>query len=60
METSCGRVNLRGGGGQPKGGHALTVFYQQREGREAGLDGQYGDRGGYKTVGAPSLDAPPE
>ena len=26
METPCGRVDLWGGGGQPKGGHALTVF----------------------------------
>ena len=40
MESSGGWVDLRGGGGEPKGGHALAVFYQKRKGREAGLDGQ--------------------
>ena len=28
MESPCGWVYLWGGGGQPKGGHALTVLYQ--------------------------------
>ena len=60
VESACGRVYLRGGGGHPKGGHALAMLYQKWEGREAGFDGQYGDRGGYKAVGDPSLNAPPE
>ena len=60
MEPSSGWVDLRGGGGQPKGGHALAVFYQKRKGREACLDGQNGDRGGGKTVGDPSVDVSPE
>ena len=27
VESARGRVDLRGGRGQPKGGHALAVFY---------------------------------
>ena len=27
MEAPGGWVDLRGGGGKPKGGHALTMFY---------------------------------
>ena len=27
VESACGRVYLWGGGGQPKGGHALTMLY---------------------------------
>ena len=60
VEPACSRVYLRGGGGQPEGGHALAMLYQQWKGWEAGLNGQYGDRGGHKTVGDPSLNAPPE
>ena len=60
VESACGRVYLQGGGGQPKGGHALTMIYQQWEGRKADFDGQYGNRGGYKAVCDPSLNAPPE
>ena len=60
VESPCGRVYLRGGGSQPMGGHALSMLYQQWEGREAGFDGQYGNRGGYKAVCDPSLNAPPE
>ena len=60
VESACGRVYPRGGGGQSKGGHALTMLYQKWEGREAGFNGQYGDRGGHKAVGDPSLNAPPE
>ena len=30
VESACSRVYLRGGGGQPKGGHALAMLHQQR------------------------------
>ena len=60
MEPSGGRVDLRGGGGEPKGSHSLTMFYQERKGREAGLDGQHGDRSRGKAIGDPSVYAPPE
>ena len=39
MEASSSRVNFRGGGGQPEGGHALAVFHQEWERGETGLDG---------------------
>ena len=57
MKSTGSWVDLRGGGGEPKGGHALAMFYQQREGPEAGLNGQDGDRGRGKAVGDPSVDA---
>ena len=60
MEPAGGRVDLGGGGGQPKGGHGLAMFDQQWAGREAGLDGQYGDRSGGEAVGDPSVHTPPE
>ena len=60
MEPSGGWVELRGGGGEPKGGHALAMLYQERKGWEAGLHSQDGDRSTGKAVGDPSMDAPPE
>ena len=60
VEPPGGWVDLRGGGGQPKGGHALSVFYKEWKGREAGLDGQHSDRGRGKAVGDPSMDSSPE
>ena len=49
-----------GRGGQSECGHALPVIYKQGKGREAGLYGQYGDRGGGEAIGDPSLDPSPE
>ena len=60
VEPSGGWVDLRGGGGQSESGHALAVFHQEREGREAGLHGQDGDRSRGEAAGDPSLDASPE
>ena len=60
MEPTSRQVYPWGGGGQPKGGHVLAMFNWQWEGREAGFDAQYGDRGGEKAVGNPSVHLPPE
>ena len=60
VEATGGWVDLRGGRGKPEGGHALTMFYQERKGQEAGLDGQDDNWSRRKAVGDPSLDASPE
>ena len=60
MEASRSRVDLRGRGGQPQGGHALAMFQQEWEGGETGLDGQNGDRGGVEAVRDPPLNLSPE
>ena len=60
VETSSGRVDFGGGGGQSEGGHALAVLHQKRQGGQTGLDGQNGDRGGGEAVRDPPLDASPE
>ena len=60
MKPTSSWVDLRGGGGQSEGGHALPMLYQQWEGRETGLDGQDGDRGGEEAVRDPPLDLSPE
>ena len=60
VETSSGRVNFGGGGGQSEGGHALAVFHQEWKRGKTGLDGQNGDRGGEEAVRDPPLDMSPE
>ena len=60
MEASRSRVDFRGRGGHPQGGHALSMFQQEWKGGETGLDGQDGDRGREEPVRDPSLDMSPE
>jgi len=53
-------VDFGRGADHPQGRHALTMFYQEDQWGEAGLNGQDRDRSGGEAVGYPSLNAMPK